>query len=134
MARKRIDFQCAVITPERKVFDAPVAFVALPAHDGEIGLLPNRAPLVCRLGVGILRMETREGRLRHMFLDGGFAQMLDNHLVVLTQQAHKPEEIDAQAEWAALEQARQIRATDDQALAARRRAVHRASTRLKLTR
>lgn len=133
MVLGKIVFQCTVITPERQVFDAPVAFVALPAHDGEIGLLPNRAPLVCKLGVGILRMETREGRLKRMFVDGGFAQMLDNRLVVLTQQAHRPEEIDAQAERAALEEARGMRVTDDQALADRQRAVHRASSRLKLT-
>lgn len=133
MARSRNDFQCTVITPERQVFDARVAFVALPAHDGEIGLLPNRAPLVCKLGIGILRLETREGRLERMFVDGGFAQMLDNHLVVLTQQARRPEEIDAAAERAALDQARRIRTTDAQALADRQLAVRRASARLKLT-
>jgi F-type H+-transporting ATPase subunit epsilon len=133
MARKRIDFQCTVITPERKVFDGPVAFVALPAHDGEIGLLPNRAPLVCKLGIGILRLETREGRLERMFVDGGFAQMLDNHLVILTQQARRPQEIDAGAEREALEKARQIRTTDAHALADRRRDIERAAARLKLT-
>ncbi len=133
MRLRRVDFQCTVTTPDRQVFDAPVAFVALPAHDGEIGLLPNRAALVCKLGIGILRLETREGRLERVFVDGGFAQMLDNHLVVLTQHACRPDEIDAAAERTALEQARNTRAVDLRAQEDRRRTIDRATARLKLT-
>ncbi len=36
--------QCVVVTPERTLLDEPVQFVALPLHDGELGVLPGRAP------------------------------------------------------------------------------------------
>ena len=126
-------FQCTVITPERQVFDAAVEFVALPAHDGEIGILQHRAPLLCKLGIGILRLHSG-GSIQQMFVDGGFAQMLGNELVILTAQARTPDEIDVQAEQVALKQAKSVRTTDSAAQADRRRNIDRASAKLKLTR
>jgi F-type H+-transporting ATPase subunit epsilon len=118
-------FQCTVITPERQVFDAAVDFVALPAHDGEIGILQNRAPLLCKLGIGILRILIGTETQR-MFIDGGFAQMLENELTVLTARAATAEQVDPQAEEAALAAARNLRARDAEA--------ERASAKLKLVR
>ena len=54
-------FQCRVITPEAQVYDGQVEAVVIPAHDGEIGILFNRAPLLCKLGPG--RMRVRMGVL-----------------------------------------------------------------------
>ena len=54
-------FKCTILTPERAVLDTSASFVAIPAHDGEIGIMVSRAPLLCRLGVGIVRMETPHG-------------------------------------------------------------------------
>ena len=44
--------QCVVVTPERAVLDEPADFVSLPMYDGELGILPGRAPLIGRLGYG----------------------------------------------------------------------------------
>ena len=41
---------CSVITPEAQVFDGAAESVVVPAHDGEIGILFNRAPLLAKLG------------------------------------------------------------------------------------
>ena len=51
--------QCVVVTPERAVLDEPADFVVLPLYDGELGVLPGRAPLIGRLGYGELRTEAR---------------------------------------------------------------------------
>ena len=66
--------QCVVVTPERAVLDEPVDFVALPLYDGELGVLPGRAPLIGRLGYGELRIR-RGDSTRRFFVDGGFAQV-----------------------------------------------------------
>ncbi len=88
--------QCVVVTPEKTVLDAAVDFVSLPMFDGELGVLPGRAPLIGRLGPGELR--TRRGsEVKHFFVDGGFAQVRSNVVTVLTPRAQKAEEIDAQA-------------------------------------
>jgi F-type H+-transporting ATPase subunit epsilon len=96
--------QCVVVTPERAVLDAPVDFVALPMYDGELGVLPGRAPLIGRLGYGELR--TRHGaQTQRYYVDGGFAQVRANMVTVLTPRALRAEEIDAQAATQALQTA-----------------------------
>jgi F-type H+-transporting ATPase subunit epsilon len=94
--------QCVVVTPERTVLDATVDHVALPMFDGELGVLPGRAPLIGRLGPGELR--TRHGNeVKHYFVDGGFAQVRGNVVTVLTPRAQKAEEINTQAAEQALQ-------------------------------
>ena len=39
-------FQCVVVTPERGLLDQAADFVVLPMYDGELGVLPGRAPLI----------------------------------------------------------------------------------------
>lgn len=87
---------CNVITPERQVLECDATFVALPAFDGEIGFMNNRAPLLGKLGLGELRVTTDDGE-RRFFLDGGFVQMLDNQLTILTERAEEASDLDAAA-------------------------------------
>jgi F-type H+-transporting ATPase subunit epsilon len=97
--------QCVVVTPERALLDEPADFVALPLYDGELGVLPGRAPLIGRLGYGELRVR-RGGTVHRFYVDGGFAQVRANVVTVLTPRAIKAEEIDTQAAQQALEAAR----------------------------
>src|SRR3954466_7481038 len=98
--------QCVVVTPERAVVDEAAEFVALPMYDGELGVLPGRAPLIGRLGTGELR--TRKGGVtKRYFVDGGFAQVRNNVVTVLTERALKAEEITPEAAAAALAKAQQ---------------------------
>ena len=88
--------QCVIVTPERTVLDESVDFVSIPMYDGELGVLPGRAPLIGRLGPGELR--TRRGNEIHrFFVDGGFAQVNHNVVTVLTARAQRAEDIDTQA-------------------------------------
>ncbi len=122
-------FHCTVITPEAQPFDGQVESVVLPAHDGQIGILFNRAPLLCKLGAGRLRLQT-EVEEHDWFIDGGFAQVIDNKVTVLTQRALRPQEIPAAEASARLEEALKMPATDD--VAARRKSQAIASARAQL--
>jgi F-type H+-transporting ATPase subunit epsilon len=102
--------QCVVVTPERAVLDQAVDFVALPLYDGELGVLPGRAPLVGRLGYGELRIRHDSDTQRY-YVDGGFAQVRSNVVTVLTPRAIKAEEIDAAAAEQALREAHSLAAT-----------------------
>jgi F-type H+-transporting ATPase subunit epsilon len=86
--------KCVVVTPERAVLDEPAEFVALPMYDGELGVLPGRAPLIGRLGVGELRL-LQHGSARRFFVDGGFVQVRADTVSVLTNKAIPAGEIDA---------------------------------------
>src|SRR5262245_45966819 len=107
-----MSLRCVVVTPERALLDAEVDFVALPMYDGELGVLPGRAALIGRLGPGELR--TRRGdNTAHFFVDGGFAQVHNNIVTVLTPRAMKAEEIKADAAEQALETAKAARGADE---------------------
>jgi F-type H+-transporting ATPase subunit epsilon len=130
MAKSRT-FRCTVITPERKVLDCDARFVAFPAHDGEMGVLTGRAPLVCKLGIGVLRAETPQ-QTHRLAIDGGFAQVVRNELTVLTERAHRPEEINAAAAEQALREAQAMKITDSESLRKRQNAIRRAEVQLRL--
>jgi F-type H+-transporting ATPase subunit epsilon len=125
-----VTFRCTVITPERKVIDVEATFVAFPAHDGEIGVLRDRAPLVCKLGTGVLRIEAASEDHR-LFIDGGFAQVLRNQVTILSEQALRADEIDLQETRAALEQARSRKATTGDQIEKRQRDIRCATAKLK---
>jgi F-type H+-transporting ATPase subunit epsilon len=117
--------QCVVVTPERTLFDAQVDFVALPLYDGELGLLPGRSPLIGRLGFGELRTKT-DGDTRRYFVDGGFAQVRDDVVTILTNRAVPAAEIDTEHAAHDLEVAQARRATTDYEQAEKAKAVARA--------
>ena len=78
--------QCIIVTPETTVLDTPADFVALPLYDGEAGIAPGRAPLIGRLGYGELRVSYKDEHIRY-YVDGGFVQVADNVVSVLTNRA-----------------------------------------------
>ncbi|MGH7486450.1 MAG: ATP synthase F1 subunit epsilon [bacterium] len=124
-------FHCSVITPERAVLETDATFVAFPAWDGEVGILRDRAPLLFKMGTGELRVESPDGN-ETLFVDGGFAQMVDNKLTLLTEQAKRIEELDAAAAEKALNAARTMSMRSDSAFNARQHAVQSAEVQLHL--
>ena len=87
---------CTVVTPERAILDEAAEFVVVPAHDGEIGILPGHARLLAKLGVGVLRV-TSGGKTREMFVEGGFVQVADDRVTVLTDTATGLDAVDVAA-------------------------------------
>lgn len=88
--------QCIIVTPERTVLDEMSEFVVLPLYDGELGVLPGRAPLTGRLGYGELRA-THSGKVDRFFIEGGFAQVHDDVISVLTPKAVPVNDINVEA-------------------------------------
>jgi F-type H+-transporting ATPase subunit epsilon len=110
-------FQFRLVTPQGKVLDQPAQYVNLPQHDGQSGHMVNRTPFVAKLGIGQLRVDLAGGGSRSFLVEGGFAQMVENRLTVLTPAATPAEtliESDAEAELASVN-ARQPRDAKDKA-------------------
>jgi F-type H+-transporting ATPase subunit epsilon len=122
--------QCVVVTPERAVLDEKVEFVALPMYDGELGVLPGRAPLIGRLGYGELRLR-RGDRVQRFYVDGGFAQVRANVVTVLTPRAIKGEDLDPVTAQRAVEAAT-APAPTPQAREAQTKAQERARAQLRV--
>ena len=98
------ELHCVIVTPEKAVLDEAADFVAVPMFDGELGVLPSRAPLIGRLGYGELRIR-RGTQVRRFFVDGGFVQVRANTVTVLTSRALRAEDIDTTAVSHALQAA-----------------------------
>ncbi len=74
----------SVISPERVLFEGRAREVIAPAFDGEMGILPMHAPLMTLLGTGTLRVVTTDGP-RLFRVEGGFLQIIDNEVRVVTE-------------------------------------------------
>jgi F-type H+-transporting ATPase subunit epsilon len=115
-----------------QVLDAEVTYASVPAWDGLVGVSPSRAPLLLKLGDGTLRLDFPEGGSRYFFLAGGFAQMKDNRLSLVTEEAIPAQEIVRTDVEAALREAQARVALSDDDVQARRRKINRGKTLLQL--
>jgi len=123
--------RCIVVTPEKTVLDEKADFVALPLYDGEIGIGADRAPMIGRLGFGELRLRTGEVATQ-FFVGGGFVQVADNVVSVLTQAAQPAAEINVFDAEKELRKARARTATTPDMLARRDDLVAAARARVRM--
>jgi len=79
-------FKASLVTPEAIVLETSVTAAQVPAFDGLVGILNHRAPLLAKLGVGILRLDTTSG-IQRFVVSGGYAQMKGAELTILTSEA-----------------------------------------------
>src|SRR5690348_11914196 len=93
MAEANPPFKASLITPEAIVLETEVREAQIPAFDGLLGILDKRAPLLAKLGTGILRLTAASGNTQRFFVDGGYAQMKGNELTILTSEAVPAEKV-----------------------------------------
>ncbi len=82
-----------IVTPEKKVIDEAVDAVSVPTAKGEIGILPNHAPLISTLRSGILSY-TNKGTTESMVVSGGFVEVSTDKVSILADIAESKDEID----------------------------------------
>lgn len=106
------ELRLVIVTPETTLLDEPVSALRFPLFDGQIGVLPGRAPMVGRLGFGELRMTGSKGE-RSYYVDGGFVQVKGEVVSVLTNCSLTAEQIDVkEAEERLANASRQVAATE----------------------
>jgi F-type H+-transporting ATPase subunit epsilon len=123
-----------IVTPERKVLSEEVDIVVAPGQEGEFGVLPNHIPFLSKLQVGELRFR-KGGGLRHIAIMGGYAEVLPDHVTILSPAAEEATEIDVVRAKAARERAerRLAEAKDKLEFARAQAALQRAIARLKVS-
>lgn len=123
-----------IVTPEKRVFDETVDAVTIPTTNGEIGILPNHAPLISSLKSGILTYSNR-GATERMVISGGFVEVSANKVSIMADVAERAEEINAEAARAERESAEKVLSawsgTEDQFEAEKER-LEKAQARLQL--
>lgn len=95
-----------IVTPERVVYSNDnVSMVVARAIDGELGILPNHAPLITALEIAPLRIKYADETETQISLGGGFMDVQDNQVVILANVAEIADEIDLKRAEAAKERA-----------------------------
>lgn len=91
-----------IVTAERLVYSEDVDVVVAPGIEGQLGILPQHAPLMTMLQPGEL-MVKQDGEEHSIFISGGFLEVQGDKVTVLADTAERAEEIDiARAEEAKL--------------------------------
>ena len=119
------ELRLVLVTPEKTLLDEPVQALRFPLFDGQIGILPGRAPLVGRLGIGELRVTEAGGNERSYYIDGGFAQVKGPVVTLLTNRAVPSETLTRAEGEALLQKASVVRPKSDVESAAKSRDLER---------
>jgi F-type H+-transporting ATPase subunit epsilon len=91
-----------VLTLNRIIWDSEVKEIILSTNSGQIGVLPNHAPIAAALDIGLLRIRLNDQWLT-VALMGGFARIGNNEITILGNDAEISTDIDPQEAQQALE-------------------------------
>ncbi len=83
-----------VVTPEKTFFDDDIEKVIFRTRDGDVAILKNHAPLMTLAGYGIMKIFTLNKEVKYASLIGGMVLVENNNIIILTDDASWPHEID----------------------------------------
>jgi F-type H+-transporting ATPase subunit epsilon len=90
-------FGVEVLTPDGEVFNDEVEMVSTRTVIGSIGILANHEPLLAMLDPTELRLYRSDSEIVHLAQGEGYLQMIDNHALILVEEAVDPGTLDAAA-------------------------------------
>ncbi|MBW0432032.1 ATP synthase F1 subunit epsilon [Leptospira yasudae] len=105
----------SVISPEKILYKGEVDSLVVPGSEGFFGILPNHAPLVAVLGIGVLEIRKGE-KVKALSVEGGFIEVKENSVSILTDHGALKDDIDLEAEKKALAEAEKLPPSDSKNL------------------
>ncbi|GMU79452.1 MAG: ATP synthase epsilon chain [Acidimicrobiia bacterium] len=114
-----------IVSPERVLYSGEGDMVVARAATGDIAFLPGHAPYLGALGVAAVRVLLPQSGEQAAAVHGGFVNVSGDHVIVLSDVAELPEQIDverARAAEARAQDALRVDDTDEDAKAALARA------------
>lgn len=77
----------SILTPMNHFYEGEIKSVTLQSLDGLVQILPRYAPYVTGLATGIAKIVTAEGEQLQAHIDGGFAEVKNDKVAILTDEA-----------------------------------------------
>ena len=77
-------FALKIVTPTEIFFEGQAVSVVAPGALGYLGILQNHAPLITTVSKGNLTFRDSEGKTQTFKVEGGFLEVLNNRVLVLT--------------------------------------------------
>lgn len=97
--------QVELVSPERILYSGEADMVVARSAGGDIAFLPGHAPFLGTLGIGVVRVRTSVGHDEVAAVHGGFVEVRDNKVIILSDVAELASQIDVNRARAALERA-----------------------------
>ncbi|HEV3451477.1 MAG TPA: ATP synthase F1 subunit epsilon [Acidimicrobiia bacterium] len=91
-ANPTLDVQ--VVSPERVLYEGQAEMLVCRTSDGEIAFLPGHVPFLGALGVAKVRALLPGGGEQAVAVHGGFVEVSHDRVIVLSDVAELPEQID----------------------------------------
>jgi F-type H+-transporting ATPase subunit epsilon len=88
-----MSIRCEIVSQDRSVFSGEADMVIVPGVQGEMGILPNHAPLLSTLKFGILRVRYK-GQEQIFTVAGGVIEVQPDLITVMADAAENVQEID----------------------------------------
>lgn len=123
-------FPVSLVTPERILFEGEAEMVTMRSGGGDIAFLAGHEPYVSTVEIGVVRIDRPDGEKERFAAHGGFVEVNEGAVVVLSGVAERADEIDVARAQRAKEAAEGQAASGDDAEADA--ALRRAMTRLEL--
>ena len=87
-------FSLKILASDRVFFDGRCKMVILPAMDGQLGVLANHGDMVVGLSMGEIRIQKEDDTWEMALIGTGIMQDINNRMIILTEFAEHPDEID----------------------------------------
>ena len=85
--------RCEIVSQDRMVFEGDADIVIVPGEAGELGILPNHAPLLSTIRMGVIKVRTGEDE-QDFTVSGGIIEVQPDIITVLADAAENVDEID----------------------------------------
>jgi len=96
-----------IVSPDGAVFRGEATRFRAPGVEGQFEVLRGHAPLLAATGIGTVHVTTADGQIVTFVTDGGFVEVLDNHVVMLAETAEAASDVDVERARGAEERARE---------------------------
>lgn len=80
-------FQVDVVSPEATVWSGRATIVIARTPEGELGIMADHEPLMATCATGPIEIEAESGERTTIGVHGGFLQVLDNQVTLITDRA-----------------------------------------------
>jgi F-type H+-transporting ATPase subunit epsilon len=88
-------FRVEVLTPEGEVFNDEVEMISTRTASGSIGVLAHHQPILAMLDPTELRLYKTESEVVSFAQSEGYMQVAENRALILVEEAHQADELDA---------------------------------------
>ena len=99
--------RCEIVSQDKMVFEGDADIVIVPGESGEMGILPNHAPLLSTLKMGIIQVRSKD-KEEDFTVSGGIVEVQPDIITILADAAENVKEIDISRAESAKKRAEEI--------------------------